>query len=181
MNVGKVDYTGFEIEGQAIITDFFSIDGTFGYVDTNVKEFKIPTSGAVGAPIVDIASISQTGYTSKYTANIAGNLHFPIGNGGMQFSARVAYTYESPKYSFANSISTPYNEQLLSDPKHQIDAQVSIDKIPLAGGEAQLLVWGKNLTNRHEFVRGIDFGALGYAGGFYGDPRTYGVTLGIKF
>ncbi len=181
VNVGKVDYTGFEIEGQAIITDFFSIDGTFGYVDTNVKEFKIPTSGAVGAPIVDIASISQTGYTSKYTANIAGNLHFPIGNGGMQFSARVAYTYESPKYSFANSISTPYNEQLLSDPKHQIDAQVSIDKIPLAGGEAQLLVWGKNLTNRHEFVRGIDFGALGYAGGFYGDPRTYGVTLGIKF
>lgn len=181
VNVGKVDYTGFEVEGQLVLNDYFSIDGSFGYVDVKPKEFLIPTSGAVGAPIVDIASITRTGYTSKYTGNIAANLRVPLADNGMTFNARVGYTYESPKYSFANSISTPFNEQLLSDPKHQLDAQISIDKIPLGGGEGQLLFWGKNLTNRHEFARGIDFGALGYAGGFFADPRTYGVTLGIKF
>ncbi|MCZ8172434.1 MAG: hypothetical protein O9272_11925, partial [Brevundimonas sp.] len=112
---------------------------------------------------------------------VAANLRVPLGDDGMTFNARVGYTYESPKYSFSNTISTPFNEQLRSDPKKQIDAQISIDGIKVGGGEAQLLIWGKNLTNRHEFARGIDFGALGYAGGFFADPRTYGVTLGVKF
>lgn len=181
VNVGKVDYAGFEIEARAVINDYFSIDGTFGYVDVNYKEFLVPTSGAAGAPIVDISSIAREGYTSRYTGNIAANLRMPLGGNGMTLNARVGYTYESPKYSFSNTISTPFNEQLRSDPKKQIDAQISIDGIRIAGGEAQLLVWGKNLTDRHEFVRGIDFGALGYAGGYFGEPRTYGVTLGLKF
>ena len=43
------------------------------------------------------------------------------------------------------------------------------------------MIWGKNLTNDHNLVRGIDFGPLGYAGGYFNDPRTYGATLGIKF
>jgi iron complex outermembrane receptor protein len=181
VNVGKVDYTGFEVEARAILTDYLSIDGTFGYVDVNYKKFPIPASGAAGAPVVDISSIARASYTSAYTGNIAANLRLPVGDSGTTFNARVGYTYESPKYSFNNSISTPFNEQLKSDPKKQIDAQVSIDGIQVGGGEAQLLIWGKNLTNRHEFARGIDFGALGYAGGYFADPRTYGVTLGLKF
>ena len=181
VNVGKVDYAGFEVEARAILSDYLSIDGTFGYVDVNYKKFPIPTSGAVGAPLVDIASIAREGYTSRYTANIAANLRVPLNDGGTTLNGRVGYTYESPKYSFSNTISTPFNEQLKSDPKKQIDAQVSIDGIRVGGGEAQLLIWGKNLTNRHEFARGIDFGALGYAGGYFADPRTYGMTLGVKF
>ena len=181
VNVGKVDYAGFEAEARAILNDYLSIDGTFGYVDVNYKKFPIPTSGAVGAPLVDIASIAREGYTSRYTGNIAANLRVPLGDDGMVLNGRVGYTYESPKYSFSNTISTPFNEQLKSDPKKQIDAQISIDGIRVAGGEAQLMLWGKNLTNRHEFARGIDFGALGYGGGFFADPQTYGVTLGLKF
>lgn len=48
VNVGKVDYAGFEVEARAILSDYLSIDGTFGYVDVNYKKFPIPTSGAVG-------------------------------------------------------------------------------------------------------------------------------------
>lgn len=181
VNVGKVDYAGFEVEARAILSDYLSIDGTFGYVDVNYKKFPIPTSGAVGAPLVDIASIAREGYTSRYTANIAANLRVPLNDGGTTLNGRVGYTYESPKYSFSNTISTPFNEQLKSDPKKQIDAQISIDGIKTGAGEAQIMFWGKNLTNRHEFARGIDFGALGYAGGFFADPRTYGMTIGLKF
>jgi len=181
VNVGKVDYTGFEIDGQAILSDNFSLDGSFGYVDINYKSFLIPTSGAAGAPIVDVSSIARPGYTSKYTMNIAANVRVPLSDNGMQLNGRVGYTYESPKYSFTNTIATPFNEQLRSDAKKQVDAQVSIDKIPLGGAEAQVMLWGKNLTNRHEFARGIDFGALGYGGGFFADPRTFGASLGVKF
>jgi iron complex outermembrane receptor protein len=30
-------------------------------------------------------------------------------------------------------------------------------------------------------ARGIDFGALGFAGGYYADPRTFGVALTVKY
>ena len=62
-----------------------------------------------------------------------------------------------------------------------IDAQIGVDRIPLGGAEGELKLWVKNLTNSHDFVRGIDFGALGYAGGYYADPRTYGMSVGIRF
>lgn len=39
----------------------------------------------------------------------------------------------------------------------------------------------KNLTNAKDFARGIDFGQLGFAGGYYAEPRTYGITVGAKF
>ena len=38
-----------------------------------------------------------------------------------------------------------------------------------------------NVTFGSAALRGIDFGALGYAGGYFADPATYGVTVGVKF
>ena len=56
-----------------------------------------------------------------------------------------------------------------------------LDHMPLAGGEGRLMLWVRNLTNAHDFVRGIDFGPLGYAGGYYAEPRTFGATLSFNF
>lgn len=179
VNAGKVNYTGLEVEGQAVLSDNFSVDGNFGYVDIQFKEFNIPTSGAVGAPIVNIASISRPGYTSKYTGNIALNAVFPFPD-GMRLVGRVGYTYESPKYSFSNSISTPFNEQLKGDARKVVDAQIGLDGIEIGGFKTELKLWARNLTNTHEFVRGVDFGSLGYAGGFFSDPRSFGATLSVK-
>ncbi|WP_374285444.1 TonB-dependent receptor [Novosphingobium sp.] len=179
VNAGKVNYTGVEVEGQAVLTDNFTIDGNFGYVDVQYKEFNIPTSGAVGSPIVNIASISKPGYTSKYTGNIALNAVFPL-PGGMRLVGRAGYTYESPKYSFSNSISAPFNEQVRSDARKTVDAQIGLDRIALGGAQAEVKVWVRNLTNQHQFVRAVDFGSLGYAGGFFSEPRMYGATVSVK-
>jgi len=56
-----------------------------------------------------------------------------------------------------------------------------LDKVSLGGIKAQVKFWAKNLTNEHNLVRAIDFGQLGYAGGYYGEPRTYGATVGFNF
>ena len=188
-NAGKVNYTGFEAEMQAVLNDYFSIDGSIGYVDVNYKEFCTgqPTSTtATGSPecptgVVNIASIVTPGYTSPWTGNIGLNAKYPLGSEGMQLSARVSFTYEDGKYSFNNNIGAPYNNELKGDNRNLVDAQIAVENIPLGGAKADLRFWGKNLTNGHDFVRGVDFGALGYAGGFYADPRTYGVTVGVKF
>ncbi|MEO0030309.1 MAG: hypothetical protein RIS94_67 [Pseudomonadota bacterium] len=180
-NAGKVTYTGFEAELQAVLTDNFSVEGNLGYVDVKYKQFMAGQSTTPGNPPVNIASVVTPGYTSPLTANAALNAQFPIGDKGMRVVGRVSYTYEDGKYSFSTTISSPYNDALRGDNRNIVDAQIGLERIPLAGAEGMARLWVKNLTNRHDFVRGIDFGQLGYAGGYFADPRTYGVTVGVKF
>jgi len=180
-NAGKVNYTGIEADFAASLGDYFSIDGAVGYVDVKFKEFLAGQPVNPLDPVVDISEFSRSGYTSPFTANLAFNASFPVSDNGMELRLRVGYTHEDGKYSFNNSISSPFNEQVKGDDQDLVDAQIVLDKIPLGGGEARFMLWGKNLTNDHNLVRGIDFGPLGYAGGYFNDPRTYGATLGFKF
>ena len=95
--------------------------------------------------------------------------------------ARIGYTHEDGKYSFLSSIASPFNEQIKGDDRDIIDAQIGIYDIDFGGSVASLQLWGKNLTDSEDFVRGVDFGPLGYAGGYFADPRTYGATVGVQF
>ena len=180
-NAGKVTYTGVEADFQAIVSDNFSLDGAIGYVDVKFKELLAgqPVNPADG--IQNIAQFANPGYTSPLTANLAFNAVFPISSNGAEVRARVGYTYEDGKYSFNNAISSPFNEQIRGDNVNLVDAQIVIDRIPLAGGDARVMIWGKNRTDDNNLLRGIDFGPLGYAGGIFGLPRTYGVTLGFNY
>lgn len=181
VNAGKVNYTGIEADFNARITDNFSIDGSVGYVDINTKQLIAGQPVVATNPVVNIASVARNGYTSPLTANIAANVGFPLGWGDAELRVRVGYTHEDGRYSFNNSISSPFNEAIKGDARNLIDAQIVVDRMPLAGGEARFMLWGKNLTNSHDLVRGIDFGPLGYAGGYFADPRTFGATLGFQF
>lgn len=176
VNAGKVTYTGVELEALARFNEHISVDGSFGYIDIKYKEFMVPASGVAGAPLINIGSIIRPAYTSPTTANVALNLEFPFGDEA-RIHGRVGYTYESKKYSFASPISAVFNDQIYSDPRNLIDAQISVDQIHVGGGELEVMLWAKNLTNSHDFIRAVDFGQLGYAGGYYGDPRTFGVSL----
>ncbi|WP_298670532.1 TonB-dependent receptor [uncultured Sphingomonas sp.] len=181
INAGSVDYAGVEVEGQAILTDNFSIDGNFGYVNVDYKQLNIFATTLPGAPAINAASIAHSTYTSPYTGNIAFNAQFPIGDDGAKLIARVGYTYLAAQYPFNNVLSAPFLNSIKSDTQNLVDAQIIFDKISLGGIKAQLKFWGKNLTNQHNMLRAIDFGPLGLAGGYYGEPRTYGATIGFKF
>lgn len=162
------------------LSDNFNIEGNFGYVDINYKEFMSGQSTTPGNPPINVASIVTPGYSSPFTANAALNMSPPLGMGEARLVGRVSYTYEDGKYSFSNDISTPFNTALKGDNRSIVDAQIGvIDPAGRCRGRTEAVV--KNLTNSHDFVRGIDFGALGYAGGYYADPRTYGMSVGIRF
>ena len=53
----------------------------------------------------------------------------------------------------------------------------------LGGLDAELAVWARNLTDEHRTANFIPFGAAfgGMTSVYYNEPRTYGVTLGVKF
>lgn len=179
-NAGRVNYTGFELEGQALINSNLSIDGTLGYVDVDFDELLAGTP-VNGTQAVDIASIAVAQYTSPLTANIAVNWEQSLNWKDSVFRARVGYTHEDGKYSFISSTAAPFNEQLLGDDVDIIDAQIGIYEINNGGSTAFVQLWGRNLTNSGDLVRGVDFGQLGYAGGYFADPRTYGVRIGFEY
>lgn len=179
-NAGKVNYMGVEAEIQAALTRNISIDGSIGYVDIDTKSFLGGQNTTAGAPPVDIASIIKPTYTAPLTGNVAINGRFPVGSGNTEIVGRVAYTHVDSRYNFASDLSSPYNEALKTDARDLIDAQLSLEKIAVGGSEARVMLWAKNLTNSKDFVRGIDYGPLGLAGGYYAEPRTYGVTVGFK-
>ena len=180
-NAGSVEYLGFEIEGQALITDNFSIDGNLGYIDIDFKELLAGTPVVPTDPAVDIAQFVNPQYTSPLTYNLAANWQQSLAWRGAQLKARVGYTYEDGKYSFLSSIASPFNEAIKGDDRNIVDAQIGLYDIDFGGSTASLQLWGKNLTDSEDFVRGVDFGPLGYAGGYFADPRTYGVTLGFEY
>lgn len=178
VNAGKTNYYGLELEGRFALTDNFSLDGAFGYVKIDPVDFPQATTtvGVNG----NAADVFKPGYAPKYTANVGASYVQDIG--ASKLTARVGYNYTSTFYMFGNPITSPFSEQTKGDARGLVDAQVRIDNVLGSAAEGvSLTLWGKNLTNKDYVVRSVDFGALGYATTIYGDPRTYGLTLDMKF
>jgi iron complex outermembrane recepter protein len=177
-NVGKTSYTGFELEGQYQLNDIFSIDGNLGYTKIKFKEYNQPDStGNIG----NIGSLVKPGYAPEWTASIAGTAKFPIG-GDANATFRLGYNYSSDFFMFGNPIAAPFIQQTKGDARGLLDAQLKLDGFTFGGvQDVSLLIWGKNLTNKEYRVRSVDFGQLGFAYTVYGEPRTFGATLEVKF
>ncbi len=177
-NAGKVDYSGFELEGQVKVSDNFWFDGNLGYTHKNYKEFN--SINNAGVP-TNIASIISPGYAPDWTGTIAANAKFPLGESG-NVTARVGYNYTSDFVLFTNPITAPFQQQTNGDGRGLVDAQLRFDGF--LGDRVKnlsLTFWGKNLTDREYRVRSVDFGQLGFATVIYGEPRTFGVTLDVGF
>lgn len=178
VNAGKTDYSGFELEGRFEATKNFSIDGSVGYVHKDVKQFPgVTTTGAT----INIASVIRPGISPDWTANLAGNLTVPVGSA--RLTGRLAWNYVSSQVFFANPLTAPFNDAIKSNARSLFDGQLRIDGIKFgeSGSEVGVTLFGRNLTNKKYIARGIDFGQLGFGSAIYADPRTYGVTLDVKF
>lgn len=182
VNAGKTIYTGIELEGKFQVTDNFSVDGSFGYVHKNSKEFPGTDIAGVNHFKPGIASVITLGNSPDYTANLGANLSYPIGDEA-NITARVGWNYVSSQQSFANPLAAPFQQETKVSARGLFDAQLRIDGLKLGGSGEGIGVtfWGKNITNKKYAVRGIDFGQLGFGSRIYGDPATYGVSLDFVF
>ena len=162
------------------LNDIFSIDGNLGYTAKKFKEYLTLDDTAAHTP-ANIASIIKAGYSPDWTANIAANARIPIG-GDAHANLRVGYNYSSAFFLFGNPITAPFQSQTNGDARGLVDVQLKFDGFRMGGVEnVALTFWTKNLTNKEYRVRSVDFGALGFAYTVYGEPRTFGATLDVKF
>ena len=177
-NAGSVTYTGVEAEFTAVLGDIFSVNGSVGYIDIDYNEF-IAGRPVAGGAAVDVSSVVTPQYTSPLTANFAVNAQFDVGSA--RLTARVGYVYEDGKYSFNSVLAAPFNEEIRGDDRHLMDAQLTLDEFMIGNTEAEFQIWSRNLLDRNDLVRGIDFGQLGYAGGYFAPPRTFGALVRLKY
>ncbi len=180
VNAGKTTYTGLELEGQFKVSDNFSIDGNFGYLDIKIKNFP---GADITNTVRNIAGLlAGAGYAPKYTASIAGNVTVPL-SGDANLTARLGYNYTSKYQMFPNTLTAPFSKTTEGDARGLVDGQIRINGIKFggSGNGFGLTLWGKNLTNEKYVTRSVDFGQLGFAGVIYGDPRTYGLSLDFEF
>jgi len=175
-------YEGFELEGQFLPIKELSLDGSVGYVNPvyTYYPYSNPTTGV----LTNYASIAHFPYVPDWTIHVGAQYYFPETAFGAP-SIRVDYSMMSERYWFGTDLpnANPFNN-LIKDPgQNLLSARFILSDIPVfeGRGKMEVQVYGTNLLDQALRDSGIDFGALGFAGVSFGEPRSVGFTLDYKF
>nr|WP_315476937.1 TonB-dependent receptor [uncultured Undibacterium sp.] len=169
-NAGKAKIDGIEIEATARVTDAFSLSGMLSYIDARYTKY-------IGAGNLDVTSLRVFQNTPKQTASLRANYDWsmPVMGHSGKLSLSSSLAFRGKTYQFETP--TPILDQ---------------DSYKLWGAS---LVWtrsdnavrvglhGKNLNDARYKVAGYLFPTLGEGSttAFYGNPRTYTLTLDYRF
>jgi iron complex outermembrane receptor protein len=129
-NLKEVEYTGFELDLNANLNDFFGLNLGLGFTDSEITDSDTPADIGDKAPNV-----------SRYTFNLGGDYHQPIaafGN-GLEFFTRADYQIIG-KTAFFDRQQPDTNDR---DPVHLVDLRFGIE-VP---DDWALTVWAKNAFN----------------------------------
>lgn len=180
INAGAADFKGVELEMEALPFEGLRLNAAFGYVDRNFSQ--LMALNPVTNQLEDYSDIAAFSYSASTTANVGGEYTFGDVMGGT-LSARLDYAYKSrvrfnilPGAPF-----TPFDADIIAPAYGLLDGRIMLASVPMGGTEASFTLWGKNLTNKVYRTSGIDFGSLGFAVSNYGEPRSYGVDMKVKF
>lgn len=171
-NAARAEMYGLELTLEVAPTDGLMINFGMGYEHAKYKNFPnasvyIPSPSGGNYP----ASVNATGNrilrTPELTANGSITYGFDIGPGSMTLNAAVSYT--SPFFWDSANL-------------FEQDAYALVDlsaKYVLDDERWSVTLWGKNVTNH---VYSIYRNPLQrYDNVAFGDPATYGATIGFKF
>lgn len=176
-NAGRAEIKGFEIEGLFQIVDGFTARGSLGYLDPEYKEFI-----EFG---IDVTNDRAFPHAPDLTASAGFDARIWQGDiGRLDLTADINHSaeYFTFPYSLASTTGQNANNTVAAS-RTLLDARLALSELDIAGANATLAIWGRNLTDKEYLANFIDFGP-GFGGltnGYFGPPRTYGVTLGIDW
>ena len=180
INAGKADFKGVELEMEALPFDGLRLNASFGYVDRNFSE--LLALNPLTDKDQDYSDIAKFSYSASTTANVGGEYSIQDVAGG-RLSFRLDWAYKSrvrfnilPGAPFS-----PFDKDIQAPGFGLLDGRIMLANVPMGGTEASFTLWGKNLTDKEYRTAGIDFGSLGFATSNYGEPRSYGVDMKVKF
>jgi iron complex outermembrane receptor protein len=122
----------------------------------------------------DAKDVNKFPYTPKNTANLGVQYtqRLPLG----ELVGRVDWSYTDNYAIFPD----PFSYENTSIENYQlVDLRVSWEKVPLQTANLSVGAWVKNLTDKQYRVNGLEWGPITTM--HYGDPRTFGFDVGVKF
>jgi iron complex outermembrane receptor protein len=171
VNAAAAKNKGIELSTKAKVTEQFTIDGNFSYLDAKFTSFD--STNPVTNVDQNLAGNVLPG-APKVQAGLGATYDFPL-QGGALISARAEAEYLSKIYF------SEFNVDPLSQSGNtKLNASL---KYLSESGKWSAMLWGKNVTNRLTASNKVVTIALwGYP--IYGSvdpPATYGITLNYKF
>ncbi len=164
VNLPKSRIVGVELDLQARVTDALGFSAAVGYTDSEVRE-----GSSQGIDISGNRLISAPSFTVSTSVDWS----IPLGQWGAA-DARVDAAYASKQYyDLLNRASTAQDAYWLMNSRIRLHPED--DRYGVA-------LWVKNLTNT--FYRTGRYDAMdgfGYIYNHVNEPRTYGVTVDVRF
>ena len=166
-NIQRVDYTGFDLDASLQVSDEFSLNGSFGFTDSDIKSFPGPSSAAVvghKAPLV-----------ADYTLTLGGEYLAPIAD-GIDGLVRVDYNRIGPTIFVVPlpNLIFPFSPE--PDPKERDAVDLLALRVGIQNKSWSLTAWSKNLLDTKYNTEYSTGGFL-----FPAQPLTWGIDLTKRF
>lgn len=183
-NAGKASYKGVELELTAIPLPGLILNLSYGYLDPKYDKYEFfdPTGQFCGTARVacDVADHAHFPTAPEHTAALGAQYSmdaFELGT----LTARIDLTYNSGYQH--GSIDTPSDRWVEADAHTLLSGRLALTDIRVfRNSSLELALWGRNLTDREYIAYGIgSFDVMGFSGGVFNPPRTYGIDLEMRF
>ncbi|WP_380876870.1 TonB-dependent receptor [Sphingomonas sp. DBB INV C78] len=178
-NAAAARIRGLELEWLARPADWFTVNGSFALLDAKYKSY---LDGGQ-----DVADNRAFPHTPKYSASLGMDWRVVEGDWGrFNLISDLSYVSKYYTYPFAIDVPNPSDQTAKttqSPGRTIVNLRGVVSEVPLGGVEAQFSLWVKNLFKENNPQNFIDFGPSfgGLTVAYYPDPRTFGITAGIKF
>ena len=178
-NAAQVEGKGVELDASWRSGAGFALDTSIAWLDSKFTEFFAPNpldeasySAAPGqAPLQDLSG-NTTRMSPEWSATLRPSYEFSLGNGGaLELAANAIY--KSEQYH------SEFNDERMSSGEYTI---VDANLLYTSPGERYTVnLWGKNLTDEFVWAGSYAVASTRTIGGTLLPPRTYGLTMSVRF
>jgi iron complex outermembrane receptor protein len=186
-NAGSATMKGVELETVFQPVDVLRLHANVAYLDATYDQFIDTNASGERVDVADNRVIPHAP-TWQLSAGMDAQLLQRAQRDSVHLLVDWRYTSSYYLYPYAKDPSAafplvPAASAVEAEALGLLDAQLRWENIQLGQTSAWVSLWGRNLTDTVKKQNGIDFGAsfgdLNIAS--YNEPRTYGLSLGLKF
>jgi len=178
-NAAAARIQGLEIETVLRPVDNLTINASLALLDPEYKRF---IDGGV-----DVSNNRAFPHAPETTASIGADWRVAEGDWG-KFNIYADLNYSSEYFTFPYALTAPSrSDQVAGTSQSQgrtiVNLRATLAEFAVGGMETEISVFVRNLTKEDAPSNFIDFGP-GFGGillGYFPDPRTFGVTAGVRF
>ncbi len=182
-NAGAARIQGLEFETVFHPFDALTFNGSLALLDPKYKTFMDVVDGVE----TNVAKNRAFPHAPKVTASAGVDLRVARGDWGkLNLYGDLSYVAKYYTFPYALNTSNPSDQNAhttQSKGRTIVNLRASLSEMPLLGTNAEISVFVRNLTKEANPANFIDFGPSfgGMVVGYFPEPRTFGVTAGVKF